>query len=125
MKLIKEFREFAVKGNIMDLAIAVIIGGAFGKIIASLVNNIIMPVVGMFIGNSFESLAVVINGVPIKYGLFIQATVDFIIVAFILFMVIKAINKMNRKKEVVKESGPSITESLLMQIRDELKQKNV
>jgi len=123
MKLIREFREFAVKGNIVDLAVAVMIGAAFGKIITSLVDNILMPFIGIFINSKFESLAKTINGVPIKYGLFIQATVDFIIVAFILFLVVKGKNRINRKTEIVKETKPSLTESLLMEIRDELKEK--
>ena len=123
MKIIKEFREFAIKGNIIDLAVAVMIGAAFGKIITSLVDNIIMPVVGVFINNRFEALTKTINGVTIKYGLFIQATVDFIIVAFILFLIVKGMNRMNRKKVV--EVKPTLSERLLSEIRDELKRPNV
>ena len=123
MKLIKEFREFAIKGNIVDLAVAVMIGAAFGKIITSLVDNILMPFVGIFLKSKFESLTKTINGVPIKYGLFIQATVDFIIVAFILFLIVKGKNRINRKTEIAKETKPTLTEALLMEIRDELKEK--
>jgi large conductance mechanosensitive channel len=123
MKIFKEFREFAIKGNIVDLAVAVMIGAAFGKIISSLVGNILMPIIGIFINNKFESLTKTINGVPIQYGLFIQALVDFIIVAFILFLVVKGVNKIKRKREVVVESKPTLTETLLMEIRDELKVK--
>jgi len=121
MSLLKEFKEFAMKGSIMDLAVAVIIGAAFGKIITSLVDNILMPVIGSFIGSSFANLTAHVNGVEIKYGLFIQATVDFIIVAFLLFLIIRAMNKLNRKKEVVAAVTPSPTEVLLMEIRDLLK----
>jgi large conductance mechanosensitive channel len=124
MKLIKEFREFAVKGNIVDLAVAVMIGAAFGKIISSMVDNILMPIVGIFINNRFDNLTKTVNGVPIKYGLFLQATVDFIIVAFILFLIVKGKNRINRKTEIAKEVKPSLTDTLLMEIRDELKQKN-
>lgn len=123
MKLIKEFREFAIKGNIVDLAVAVMIGAAFGKIITSLVDNILMPFIGIFINSRFESLTKTINGVPLKYGLFIQATVDFIIVAFILFLIVKGKNRINKKTEVAKEAKPTLTETLLMEIRDELKEK--
>lgn len=121
MGFIKEFKEFAIKGNILDLAIAVIIGAAFGKIITALVDHIIMPVIGSFIGTSFATLSARINGVDVQYGLFIQAAFDFIIVAFVLFMVIKAMNRMKRKEIEVVASGPSSTDILLMEIRDSLK----
>ncbi len=121
MSLFKEFKEFAMKGSIIDLAVAVIIGAAFGKIITSFVDNILMPVIGLFIGSNFANLTANVNGVEIKYGLFIQATVDFIIVAFLLFLMIKAMNKMKRKKEVAAAVTPSATEVLLTEIRDLLK----
>lgn len=121
MGFFKEFRDFALKGNILDLAVAVIIGVAFGKIITALVDNIIMPVIGTLLGRSFASLTTKINGVEIKYGLFIQAGVDFIIVAFVLFMVIKTMNKIMKKKEVIITKEPSSTDVLLMEIRDSLK----
>ena len=120
MSLIKEFKEFVMKGNIMELAVALIIGVAFGKIITALVDNILMPVIGSFIGKSFDSLVTTINGVDVKYGLFIQAVIDFIIVAFVVFLIIKAMNSMKKKKEVV-EAGPSSTDLLLMEIRDSLR----
>ena len=125
MGFLKEFKEFAVKGNIMDLAVAVIIGAAFGKIITALVDNILMPVIGSFIGSNFSTLVANVNGVEIKYGLFIQATVDFIIVALVLFMIIKAINRLDKKKEVVIEVKPSSTDTLLMEIRDVLRTRNL
>lgn len=122
MGFIKEFREFAVKGNIMDLAIAVVMGAAFSKIITALVDNIIMPVIGSFIGSSFATLSATINGVEVKYGLFIQAAIDFIIVALVLFMVIKAMNKMKKKEiEVIAAAEPTSTDLLLMEIRDSLR----
>ena len=120
MGFIKEFKEFAMKGNIMDLAVAVIIGGAFGKIITALVDNILMPVIGTFTGKGFSELSAKVNGVDVKYGLFIQAAVDFIIVALVLFMIIKAMNKMKKKQEAA-PAGPSSTDALLMEIRDALK----
>ena len=121
MGFLKEFKEFAMKGSIIDLAVAVIIGAAFGKIITSLVDNIIMPIVGSIIGQDFKGLTAIINGVEVKYGLFIQATVDFLLVALILFMMIKVMNKIKKKKEVV--TPPSSTDVLLMEIRDVLKSK--
>ncbi len=121
MSFIKEFKEFAIKGNIMDLAVAVIIGAAFGKIITALVDNIIMPIIGSFIGTNFALLSTKINGVDVHYGLFIQAALDFIIVAFVLFLVIKAINKMKKKEIEMPVTGPSSTDLLLMEIRDSLR----
>jgi len=93
--MLKEFKDFAMRGNVMDLAIAVIIGGAFGKIIASLVNDILMPLIGLILGGvTFSELSATVNGVDIMYGLFIQAIVDFIIVAFVIFMLVRTMNKM-------------------------------
>ncbi len=123
MTFIKEFKEFVMKGNIMELAVALIIGAAFGKIITALVDNILMPVIGSFIGKSFADLTAQINGVDVKYGLFIQAIIDFLIVALVVFMIIKAMNKMKKKKEAVAASVPTTTEILLMEIRDSLKNK--
>ena len=104
MGFIKEFKEFAMKGNVMDMAVGVIIGAAFGKIVSSMVDDILMPLVGMVTGNvDFTSLAFQIGegeeAAVLKYGNFIQNTVDFIIVAFCIFLMLKAINKLNRKKE--------------------------
>lgn len=122
MGIIKEFKDFALKGNILDLAIAVIIGAAFSKIVTALVDNILMPIIGSFIGTTFATLTLKINNVHIKYGLFIQATIDFLIVAFILFLIIKTVNRFNKPKEEV-IAGPSSTDALLMEIRDELKRR--
>ena len=128
MGFISEFKEFAMKGNVMDMAVGVIIGGAFGKIVSSLVDDILMPIVGMITGNiDFTSLAFQIGdgeeAAVLKYGNFIQNTVDFIIVAFCIFLMLKAINKMNRKKaEPEAPAGPT-QEELLAEIRDLLKQK--
>ncbi len=96
--MLKEFKDFAMRGNVMDLAIAVIIGGAFGKIIASLVNDILMPLIGLILGGvTFSELSATVNGVDIMYGLFIQAIVDFIIVAFVIFMLVRTMNKMKEQ----------------------------
>jgi len=96
--MLKEFRDFAMRGNVMDLAIAVIIGGAFGKIIASLVNDILMPLIGLLLGGlTFSELAATVNGVAITYGLFIQSIVDFIIVAFVIFMIVRTMNNMKKQ----------------------------
>ena len=110
-----------MKGNIIDLAVAVMIGAAFGKIITSLVDNILMPIIGSFSRINFASKTAKINGVDIKYGLFLQASADFIIVAFVLFIMVKAINKIKRKEGLKVSSAPSSTDQLLMEIRDELK----
>ena len=131
MGFISEFKEFAMKGNVMDMAVGVIIGGAFGKIVSSLVDDILMPIVGMITGNiDFTSLAFQIGdgeeAAVLKYGNFIQNTVDFIIVAFCIFLMLKAINKMNRKKAEPEApaapAGPT-QEELLAEIRDLLKTK--
>lgn len=137
MSLLKEFRDFAVRGNVIDLAVAVIIGGAFGKIIASLVADVIMPPIGLLVGGvNFTDLkwemkaAEVVGGVKkaavtMNYGSFLQVTFDFIIVAFIIFIVIKSINKFGKKKEELPLIPPSQSkeELLLTEIRDLLKSK--
>ncbi|MCC7030386.1 MAG: large-conductance mechanosensitive channel protein MscL [Chitinophagaceae bacterium] len=121
MSFVKEFKEFALKGNVMDLAVAVIIGGAFGKIITSLVDDVLMPVIGTLVGNDFEKLSTTINGATVKYGMFIQNIVNFVIIAFVIFMMIKAMNQMKKKEEPAAPAGPSSTDALLMEIRDSLK----
>ena len=132
MGFISEFKEFAMKGNVLDMAVGVIIGGAFGKIVSSLVDDVLMPLVGMITGNiDFTNLVFKIGegeeAAVLKYGTFIQNTVDFVIVAFCIFLMLKAINKMNRKKEAPAPEpeapkGPT-QEELLAEIRDLLKQK--
>jgi large conductance mechanosensitive channel len=132
MGFIKEFKEFAMKGNVMDMAVGVIIGAAFGKIVSSLVDDVLMPLVGMVTGNvDFTDLVFQIgegeDAAVLKYGTFIQNTVDFIIVAFCIFLMLKGINKLNRKKEEPAPEpeapkGPT-QEELLAEIRDLLKQK--
>jgi large conductance mechanosensitive channel len=99
MSLGSEFKEFAMKGSVIDLAVGVVIGAAFGKIVDSLVNDIIMPIVGILIGGyDFSKLSYKIGEAEIKYGNFIQISFNFMIIAFVLFMAIKAINKMKREK---------------------------
>jgi large conductance mechanosensitive channel len=133
--MLKEFKEFAMRGNVVDLAIGVIIGAAFGKIITSLVNDVLMPPIGLLLGNvDFSNLFLNLNGsyetveaattagAPIvKYGLFINTIIDFLIVAFVIFLVIKALNTLKRKQEAAPPPGPSTQEKLLMEIRDALK----
>jgi len=126
---IDEFKEFIAKGNVMDLAVGVIIGGAFSKIVTSLTDNILMPIIGVLIGNlDFTSLAIKVNLygriVNIRYGMFIQNVVDFLITALCIFVMIKVINKfMKKKEEPKKEETPAKSEEvkLLEEIRDELK----
>ncbi|MDO4430830.1 MAG: large-conductance mechanosensitive channel protein MscL [Lonepinella koalarum] len=126
MSFIKEFREFAVRGNVMDMAVGVIIGGAFGKIVSSLVADVVMPVLSLFTGGvDFKDLKFVLAeasgespALTLGYGLFIQNVFNFIIIAFAIFMMVKAINKV--KKPVEKPKGPT-QEELLAEIRDLLK----
>ncbi len=123
-KFFSEFKEFISKGNVVDLAVAVIIGAAFGKIVTSLVDNIIMPLFGILVGQNFASLYVDINGSPLAYGLFIQAVVDFLIIAFFVFLFTKAMNKFKKKEEKKEEPKKSEEVLLLEEIRDLLKKKN-
>lgn len=144
MGFLKEFKEFAVKGNVMDMAVGVIIGGAFGKIVTSVVNDIIMPPVGLLIGGvDFSEMKltmkeavlnaageVVTPAVTWNYGAFIQQVVDFAILAFCVFILVKAINSLNKKKEApapapapAPEPKPSKEEVLLTEIRDLLKER--
>ena len=127
MGFISEFKEFAMKGNVMDMAVGVIIGGAFGKIVSSLVDDILMPLVGVLTGGvNFTTLAATVGDAEVKYGQFIQNIVDFLIVAFCIFLMLKGINKLNRKKAEPEApaapAGPT-QEELLAEIRDLLKQK--
>ncbi|MEL6191231.1 MAG: large-conductance mechanosensitive channel protein MscL [Bacteroidota bacterium] len=129
--MIKEFREFIMKGNILDLAVAVIIGGAFGKIVSSFVSDIIMPPIGLLLGGvNFTDLKMVlkaaegdVEAVTLNYGAFVQNVVDFLIVGFVIFMVIKAYNNMQKKEEEAPAAPPepSNEEKLLAEIRDLLK----
>ena len=118
-----EFKEFINKGNVMDMAVGVIIAGAFGKIVTALVDNILMPIVGMLLGGvNFSKLAVTVGDASIVYGAFIQAIIDFLIIAFVIFVMIKNINKL--KKEEPAEEEPEETPAdiaLLTEIRDLLK----
>ena len=143
MGFIKEFKEFAMKGNVMDMAVGVIIGGAFGKIVSSLVDDVLMPIIGKLTGGvSFVDLFVTLGDGDFKtlaaakeagaavfaYGQFIQNIVDFLIVAFCIFLMLKGINKLNHKKEEPKPAEPEAPkgptqEELLAEIRDLLKKK--
>jgi len=120
MGFVKEFRDFAVRGNVMDLAIGVIIGGAFNNIIKALVDAVIMPVIGMIIGDAQKFQDLQVGG--IKIGVLIQAVLDFIIIAFVLFLIVKAMNSVRKKSEPA-VTPPTTTEVLLTEIRDELKKK--
>ena len=132
--MLKEFKEFAMKGNVVDLAVAVVIGGAFGKIVTSFVNDVIMPPIGLLLGGAdFSNLKVVMKAateeaeaVTLNYGSFINTLVDFIIVAFAIFMVIKGLNSLKKKKEEAPPPpppGPTKEETLLTEIRDLLAKK--
>lgn len=125
--MFKEFKTFIMRGNVMDLAVGVIIGAAFGKIVTSLVNDILMPFIGVLLGKvNFTDLSVKIGSSTIKYGMFIQNIVDFLIVAFCIFVMVKIINKIINKKEDKKEEKPVKTDELkvLEEIRDLVKKKN-
>jgi large conductance mechanosensitive channel len=133
MSMMSEFREFAMRGNVVDMAVGIVIGAAFGKIVSSFVNDVLMPPIGLLLGGmDFTQLSVVLKeasgevaDVSLNYGLFIQTVVDFVIIAFAIFMVIKAMNRMKKKKE---EKPPEPTkqsseEILLTEIRDLLKNR--
>ena len=119
----KEFKEFISKGNIFDMAVGVIIGGAFGKIVSSLVDNILMPLIGVIIGgHDFSSLSVQVKDATIGYGVFLQNVVDFLIVALCIFAVVKAMSKFKKKEEEAPAPAePSEEVLLLREIRDSLK----
>lgn len=123
--MFKEFRDFAIKGNMVDLAIGVIIGAAFGAIVSSLVDDVFMPIIGIIIGGiDFSGIALTVGSASINVGLFINAVVKFLIVAFVLFMVVKAINSLKReaaKEPVETTPAPSKEEVLLTEIRDLLR----
>ena len=122
---LKEFREFAVKGNVVDLAVGVIIGAAFGKIVSSLVADIVMPVIGVLVGGiHYEDLIFQWGDAQITYGKFLQNVVDFLIVALVIFLMVKLINHVRRKEEKEpKVAPPARQEQLLEEIRDLLKRK--
>lgn len=122
-KFLKEFKEFVSRGNVLDLAVAVIIGAAFGKIVSSLVDDIIMPLFGIIVGKNFASLTLEVNGSLIAYGAFIQAVVDFLIIALCIFLFTKAINRFKKKEEKKEETKKSDEVVLLEEIRDLLKKK--
>lgn len=136
MGVLKDFKEFAMRGNVIDLAVAVVIGGAFGKIVASFVNDILMPPLGLLLGNvDFKDLKLVmkeaaegVNAVTWNYGMFIQNVIDFLIIAFAIFIVVRAITKVQQLKAKEPEPEPappepSNEEKLLTEIRDLLKNK--
>ena len=130
MGMMKEFKEFAMRGNVVDMAVGIIIGAAFGKIVSSLVADVIMPPIGIALGGvDFSDLAIVLRAavnqtpaVTLSYGKFIQTVIDFVIIAFAIFVLIKGINTFKRKEEE-KPAEPTKDQVLLMEIRDLLKQK--
>lgn len=136
MGFISEFKEFAVKGNVMDLAIGVIIGGAFGKIIDSVINDLVMPIVAGIVGQpDFSNMYYAFKDTPVgtsladakklgpvfAYGNFITVLINFILLALVIFMMVKAMNKMKKAEAAAEPAGPSSTDVLLMEIRDALK----
>jgi large conductance mechanosensitive channel len=133
MSMMKEFREFAMRGNVVDMAVGIVIGAAFGKIVSSFVNDVLMPPLGLALGGvDFSDLAVTLKqasgevaAVTLNYGSFIQTVVDFVIIAFAIFMMIKAMNSMKKKEEEKPAAppAPSAQETLLAEIRDLLKSR--
>jgi large conductance mechanosensitive channel len=136
MGFISEFKEFAVKGNVMDLAVGVIIGGAFGKIIDSVINDLVMPIVAGIVGQpDFSNMYYAFKDTPVgtsladakklgpvfAYGNFITVLINFILLALVIFMMVKAMNKMKKAEAAAEPAGPSSTDVLLMEIRDALK----
>ena len=125
MSWIREFREFAVKGNVVDLAVGVIIGTAFGKIVSSFVADIIMPLIGILIGGiHYEDLVLAVGEAQITYGKFLQNVIDFVVIAWVIFLMVKAINHFRRKQEAEPPAAPPPRDvQLLEEIRDLLKSK--
>ena len=127
-KFFHEFKEFAMRGNVMDLAVGVIVGGAFSAITTSLINDILMPLIGIFVSEtSFANLTITVGSAVITYGNFIQAVINFLIMAFVVFCMVKGINRLSRKKEEAPPpppaKEPSAEEKLLAEIRDLLKEQ--
>ena len=109
--MLKEFKEFVMRGNVLDLAVAVIIGGAFGKIVGSLVNDILMPLVGLAMGGvNFSEQAFTVGAAVVKWGMFVQTVIDFLVVAFVIFMVVKAANSMKKTPPPAPAAAPSTKE---------------
>ena len=131
--MFKEFREFAVKGNVVDMAVGIIIGAAFGKIVSSLVADVVMPPIGLLLGGvDFSDLKITLHdavgqtpAVTLNYGVFIQTVLDFAILAFAIFMMVKFINRLKRQEEAAPPPAPPAQEVLLMEIRDLLKKQAV
>jgi large conductance mechanosensitive channel len=137
--MLKEFRDFAMRGNVLDMAIGVIIGGAFGKIVSSLVSDLLMPPIGLLLGKvDFSSLFLNMSGTPqpslaaakaagaptLNYGVFLQSVFDFIIIAFVIFMLVKQVNRFKKEAPPAPPAGPTNEEKLLMEIRDALKNRH-
>jgi len=133
MKMLQEFKQFAMRGNVMDMAIGIIIGAAFGKIVSSIVGDVIMPPIGLLLGGmDFSSLAITLKEgaegtqpVLLKYGMFINTIIDFIIIAFAIFLLVKGINSLKKKEEEKPSAPPAPTKSevLLEEIRNELRKR--
>jgi len=125
MGMISEFKEFAMKGSLIDMAVGIIIGAAVGKMVSTLVENILMPIIGVFMGGvNFTDLSITVGDAAIGYGAFIQAMIDFIIIAFVIFMILKAISKMKEAQAAKEEAEPAADPAdvvLLTEIRDLLK----
>lgn len=137
--MLKEFKDFAMKGNVLDMAIGVIIGGAFGKIVSSLVSDVMMPPIGLLLGGvDFTGLFLNLSGAPqpslaaakaagaptLNYGVFLQSVFDFIILAFVIFMLVKQVNRFKKEAPPAPPAGPTNEEKLLMEIRDALKDRH-
>ena len=137
--MLKEFRDFAMRGNVLDMAIGVIIGGAFGKIVSSLVSDLLMPPIDLLLGKvDFSSLFLNMSGTPqpslaaakaagaptLNYGVFLQSVFDFIIIAFVIFMLVKQVNRFKKEAPPAPPAGPTNEEKLLMEIRDALKDRH-
>ena len=134
MGMMSEFKDFAMRGNVVDMAVGIVIGGAFGKIVSSFVADVLMPPIGLLLGNvDFSDLAVTLRAaaegaqaVTLRYGVFIQTVIDFVIIAFAIFMVVKAMNSMKKKEEAAPPPAPpepSKEEVLLTEIRDALRSR--
>lgn len=120
--MLQEFKAFAMRGNVMDLAVGVIIGGAFGKIVSSLVADILMPIIGLISGGvDFSGLTMTVGGTSLKYGMFLQSVIDFVIIAFCIFMMIKMMNRFQKVEAEKAAPPPTRDQQLLTEIRDLLR----
>lgn len=121
-KFLEDFKKFAIRGNVIDLAVAVVIGVAFGKIVSSLVENIVTPLIGLLLGGvNFSEYSITVGNAVMQYGVFFQSIIDFVIIAFVIFVAVRIVNKLQEEEEEKKKTEPTEEVKLLTEIRDSLR----